>query len=240
MRYLAALAGALLLAGCAASKEPVTAARPAETPDICRAETAPAIDVSFGSETAPEDHSQSARDLTALEAAKKGKAVTNPVDVVVLYDTRIESTITLQGTTRPLASGANCLWLTSAHVAVQRKNHISIASEFTQGSCADAIMRRKAADMLASADSRDEQLKQKIKDAMTSAGHDAVTDATLAGAQKKLEQSLSDAVNAQVQDEATVENASFEATSKVNVLKDVTAQCHDPATRHLLQALASS
>jgi len=234
------LAGAVMLAGCAASNNQTTAALPAEAPPVCRAETTPTVDVSFDREQAPEDRSQNAQALTAIDTARGGHAAADRINVVTLVETQIESAINLQATTRQLSNGTNCVWLTAARVAVKRKNRVNIASELVPGSCPDAIMKRQAADMIARAGQHDAPLKQKITDAMTNAGRNAVADTSLENAQRQLEQTLSDAVNAQVQQEAAVENKELDALSQTNVLKNVADQCHDAATRHLMQSLAGS
>lgn len=234
------LTAAVMLAGCAASNHQTTAVVPAEAPPVCRAETTPTVDVSFDRKQVPEDRSQNAQALTAIDTARGGHAGADHINVITLAETQIESAINLQATTRQLSNGTNCVWLTSVRVAVTRKDHVSIASELVPGSCPDAIMKRQAADMIARAGQHDTRLKQKITEAMTNAGQNAVADASLENAQRQLEKTLSDAVNAQVQQEAAVENKELDALSQANVLKNVADQCHDAATRHLMQALAGS
>jgi len=198
----------------------------------------PTIDVDLTSQPVTQDRSRTANALTAQSAARDGSAATNHVTVVLYYETKLDGMINIQATTRPMTSGGNCLWLSNAHVTVQRTNQISLASEVSAGSCADGVLQRQGAEMMARADSHDAAIKQRIKDVLSDPGRDAVADASAENAEKRLEQALGDAVNAQIQQETAAVNKEYQAMSKANLLQDVADQCRDTATRHLLQAFA--
>lgn len=198
----------------------------------------PTIDVDLTSEPAAQDHSRTAQALTAQDAARGGSAGINHINVVLYYETKLDGLINIQATTRQMTNGSNCVWLSSAHVTVRRTNQISVASEVPAGSCADGVLQRQGAEMMARADNHDAAIKQRIKDVLADPGRDAVADASVESAEKRLEQALSDAVNGQIQEETAAANKEYQAMSKANALQDVAAQCHDTATQHLLQAFA--
>ncbi|HWT97230.1 MAG TPA: hypothetical protein VN229_06425, partial [Terriglobales bacterium] len=206
--------------------------------DTCRTMGTPAIDVNLTSEPASLDHSRTAHALTEQNAARGGTAGVNHINVVLYYETKLDGMINIQATTRQMTTGADCVWLSSAHVTVQRTNQISVASEVAAGSCADGVLQRQGAEMMARADNHDAAIKQRIKDVLSDPSRGAVADASVENAEKRLEQALSDAVNAQVQEETAAANKEYQAMSKANALQDVAAQCHDTATQHLLQAFA--